>query len=163
MTLENMAKDPMHQLFGDSEVTKLCRVVMCLSGVHKFFLDIFTDIFSVGKTLCSTLDREYMFQKFHQTRVSDDFIRGYMLLFATLTFTGQATCICDFLNILMMELIGNLISEQVKRGLKNAVAEQERISDSDQCILFYICGFNVRSLRKRYLKVKSVCPQKQQC
>lgn len=85
-TLKSIAKDPMHKLFGESEVTLLSRVVLCLSGVHQFFLDTFMTVFSVGRTLCSTLDREYMFQKYHQTTVSADFTFGYMLLFGTLTF-----------------------------------------------------------------------------
>uniref|UniRef100_A0A8W8LN60 Uncharacterized protein n=1 Tax=Magallana gigas TaxID=29159 RepID=A0A8W8LN60_MAGGI len=72
-TLKSIVKDPMHKFFGESEVTLLCRVVLCLSGVHQFFLDTFMTVFSVERTLCSTLDREYMFQMFHQTTVSADF------------------------------------------------------------------------------------------
>lgn len=71
-----------------------------------------------------SLDREYMFQKFHQTRLSVAFTCGYMRLLGTLTFPGQG--ICDFVYILMMDLIGNLIKKRVKKGFKNA-EEHERI------------------------------------
>ena len=160
-TLKSIAKDPMHKLFGESEVTLLSRVVLCLSGVHQFFLDTFMTVFSVGRTLCSTLDREYMFQKYHQTTVSADFTCGYMLLFGTLTFTSQG--ICNFVNILLMELMGNLIKERAESALKKAASEHETISDSDQNILFYVCGFIARSLKKRYSRSKSACPKKKKC
>lgn len=126
-TLKSIAKDPIHKLLSESEITSLCSVVLCLSGVHQFFLDTFVSIFSVGRTLCSTMDRECMFQKFHQISVSSDFTRGYMLLLGTLTFTNQG--ICNFVNILMMELMGNLIKEQVKLARKKAALEHESISD----------------------------------
>lgn len=150
---------PRTQSTSCSVFTLLCSLVLCLSGVHQCFLDTFVSIFSAGKTLCSTMDRECMFQKFHQTTVSSDFTRGYMLLFGTLTFTNQG--ICNFVNILMMDLMGNLIKKQVELARKKAALES--ISDSDQNILFYVCGFIARSLRKRYIRSKSVCPKKKQC
>lgn len=60
-----------------------------------------------------------------------------------------------------MDLMGNLIKEQVELARKKAALES--ISDSDQNILFYVCGFIARSLRKRYIISKSVCPKKKQC
>uniref|UniRef100_A0A8W8LT55 Uncharacterized protein n=1 Tax=Magallana gigas TaxID=29159 RepID=A0A8W8LT55_MAGGI len=130
----------MHKLFGESEVTLLCRVVWCLSGVHQFFLDTFMTVFSVKRILCSRLDREYMFQKFHQT-----------------------TGIFNFVNILLMELMGNLIKERAESALKKAASEHETISDSDQNILFYVCSLIARSLKKRYSRSKSACPKKKKC
>lgn len=114
----------MHKLFGESEVILFCTVVMCLSGVHQFLLHTFLSV-SVKRTLCITLDREYMFRKFHQTTVSADFTRDFMLLFGTFTFTSQG--ICNFLNILMTDRMGNLIKEQVELALKKTALEHESI------------------------------------
>lgn len=129
-------------------------MVLCLSGVHQFFLDTFTTVFSVGKTLCSTLDREYMFQKFHQTTVSADFTRGYMLLFGTLTFTSQG--ICNFVNILLMELMGNLIKERAESALKKAASEHETISDF--CFMFVVYRAIVE---EALLKIKECLPEEE--
>lgn len=62
-----------------------------------------------------------------------------------------------------MDLIGNLIKEQVKLARKKAALEHESISDSDQNILYYVCEFIARSLRKRYIRSKSVSQKKKEC
>jgi hypothetical protein len=61
-----------------------------------------------------------------------------------------------------MELIANVLKEQVRIGLQNSAKEHDKISHSDQSILFYICGFLARSLRKHYHRVKSMCVFKKQ-
>lgn len=53
-----------------------------------------------------------MIQRFHQSTVSADFIRDYMLLFGTFTFTNQG--ICYFVNILMMDFMGEPYMEQLE-------------------------------------------------
>lgn len=91
-TLELVANNPIHQLFGDSTVILICKIVTCLSGVEQLFLDIFLDVFSVGSNLCSVSDREAIFQRLHQTRLSDSFTIGYMKLLGTLTFSTKTLC-----------------------------------------------------------------------
>lgn len=59
---------PRTQSTSCSVFTLLCSLVLCLSGVHQFFLDTFVSIFSAGKTLCSTMDRE----RVHVSEVSSD-------------------------------------------------------------------------------------------
>lgn len=95
-----------------------------------------------------------MFQKFHQTTVSADFTRGYMLLFGTLTFTSQG--ICNFVNILLMELMGNLIKERAESALKKAASEHETISDF--CFMFVVYRAIVE---EALLKIKECLPEEE--
>lgn len=127
ISFSSNANDPMHHLPGDNEISAVCNIVLCLFGIQPFFLDIFLWIFSVGTNLYSALDREQLFAKFHQARLSEAFIRSYMFLFGTLAFISRG--ICGFLNILMMGLIANAIKVQVKIGLQNSVIDQQRISE----------------------------------
>jgi hypothetical protein len=160
-SLANIATDPIYNLFGKNEVSLLCNVVLRLPDILQFFLQNFLQIFSADTNLCSAADRELLFTRFHQTRLSKKFTHGYMLLLGTLTVSTQG--ICHFVNVLMMELIANVLKEQVRIGLQNSAKEHDKISHSDQSILFYICGFIARSLRKRYHRVKSMCVLKKQC
>lgn len=121
----------------------------CLSGVEQFFLDIFLDVFSVGSNLCSVSDREAIFQRLHQTRLSDSFTLGYMKLLGTLTFSTKT--LCHFVQT---------FKEQVKVAKSVSTTEQEGLSDQDQSILYYIWGFNIRRLSKRY---QTKCLSKRQC
>lgn len=118
----------------------------------------FLDVFSVGSNLCSVSDREAIFQHLHQTRLGDSFTLGYMKLLGTLTFSTKT--LCHFVQTFMMELMANLIKEQVKVAKSVSTKEQEGLSDQDQSILYYICGFIIRRLSKRY---QTKCSSKRQC
>ena len=86
-SLTNIAKDPIYNLFGENKVSLLCSVVSHLPVIQQFFLQIFLEIFSSGTNLCSAADRELLFTRFHQTRLSKKFTHGYMLLLVTLIVT----------------------------------------------------------------------------
>lgn len=68
--------------------------------------------------------------------------------------------LCHFVQTFMMELMANLIKEQVKVAKSVSTKEQEGLSDQDQSILYYICGFIIRRLSKRY---QTKCSSKRQC
>lgn len=56
--------------------------------------------------------------------------------------------------------MANLSKEQVKVAKSVSTKEQEGLSDQDQSILYYICGFIIRRLSKRY---QTKCSSKRQC
>lgn len=56
--------------------------------------------------------------------------------------------------------MANLIKEQVKVAKSVSTKEQEGLSDQDQSILCYICGFIIRRLSKGY---QTKCSSKRQC
>lgn len=91
-------------------------------------------------------------------QLSDSFTLGYMKPLGTLIFSTKT--LCHFVQTFMMELMANLIKEQVKVAKSVSTKEQEGLSDQDQSILYYICGFIIRRLSKRY---QTKCSSKRQC
>ncbi|KAK3105408.1 hypothetical protein FSP39_024572 [Pinctada imbricata] len=117
------------------EVEQILRAVM-----HKLFLQ-------VGVSVSSALERETLFQHFHRMRCDKSTMTEIQEAFASESTLTNRT-VNNFLQILLMELIGQILSECYQQEVKQATDVKESMSQNDRQILYYIAGYIVRSLRK---------------
>jgi len=58
----------------------------------------------------------------------------------------------NFLQLIFEDIVGEILVHQTTIAKDNADKEQSMISDNDQSILYYIAGYILRSLHKKYLR-----------
>jgi hypothetical protein len=60
-----------------------------------------------------------------------------------------------FLQMFFEDIVGEHFTEQIKLVKSDSEKEQSTVSVNDQSILFYIAGFIIKALKKRYYVVSS--------
>lgn len=138
----------MYNLFGESETVKIAKSITSNNVIEKFFFTIFLSIFKTESNLSLAHDRECFFSNFHSARLSKSLQEGHKQLFSSFKFTESA--IRNFIQVLMLELVNQVLSEQTKSYQQHAEKAQATLSDSDQSLLFYISA-----CEKRYNNCKS--------
>ena len=56
------------------------------------------------------------------------------------------------MQLIFEDIVGEILVHQTTIAIDNADKEQSMISNNDQSILYYIAGYILRSLRKKYKK-----------
>ncbi|XP_052806546.1 uncharacterized protein LOC128235790 [Mya arenaria] len=146
--INTIAGDPILQMCPD--VAAAADTARGNSEIMKFFLSIFSVIVCLNNmTLASC--RETMYRKVHEFRLCNIAKMKYEDLFL------QAGCnlkdgVNTFVQIFSVEIIGELIKTKLE---KKMMCSKTKVSDRDQEILYYICGYIAKSLQKKYLKIKN--------
>ncbi|CAG2199464.1 unnamed protein product [Mytilus edulis] len=90
--------------------------------------------------------------EFHALRLSSSIDKGYTDHFSQNGFTPLDNK--NFIQIVMLELINQLLSQQTIQEQKSSDINHSELSENDQNILYYICGYIIRACEKRYSKLK---------
>ena len=146
-TLEKMSEDPMYKLFGDCRLDLLAKFCMEEDFLGAFFLDQFTEIFSLS--LSDTSDRELLFSRIHELRLSSCLQSDCVTLFQEKGCQENREDINNFLQEYILEIPSQILGGMLRENKKISEELSYQVSTNDQRILFYIAGFIVANLKKK--------------
>lgn len=107
----------------------------------------FKTIFVTSFTnLTTTSDREQLFRQLHSLR-SDHTLQEEI---TGLCPTFTPTVVNLFIQLFIEDIIGELFVQQIKVVKHASDTQQSNLSTNDQSILYYIAGFIIKALKKRY-------------
>ncbi|XP_033727600.1 uncharacterized protein LOC117316933 [Pecten maximus] len=159
-TLDNILCD-----FEDSaefNLTNLVHVARTGSTILNFYKDFFEDIFVTSKCSTSTSsDREELFNKLHIKRIDQNLSHKCHDLFQDIDPSLEKSSIQHFSQLVLLDLIGEICKEQTQLVVKKTEHNAKSLTDNDQTVLYYISGFIIRALRKRYSRCRNT--EKSQC
>ncbi|CAC5416616.1 unnamed protein product [Mytilus coruscus] len=163
-TLKALEDDPMIALFGSTDFLPILQVSKHKPKVEEFFFNAFCAIFKDNTSITIEADRETIFSCFHRIRLSDTLQTGGITLFQSLGFMDSSV-ITNFVQTFLLELMNQVLKEHLLKKMKQTQAFDDSLTDNDQKILFYIAGFIIHALHKRYnkLKVSSLKEEKLLC
>lgn len=147
----SLKEDPLNHIFPDSTIPKIADQFQDNAVALKFFKDLFVDIFNTNSNLCLSHDREVIFAKLHQVRLSEKVSNINKIM----DVKYSEMDIQNFVQMLLLELVNQLLYQQVKHEKKNSEVQQSTITENDQNVLFYITGYVIRSCTKRYNRLKN--------
>lgn len=145
-TLTNITNDPF--ISNPDEMRTLCSVVQGSTDINNFLYQTFCNIVSTSTDITLGTDREQLFRRLHKTRISQS-IREE---FASFFLQHSKNTVNNFLQLIFEDIVGEILVHQTTIAKDNADKEQSMISNNDQSILYYIAGYILRSLRKKYLR-----------
>lgn len=135
----------------------LCVLARADSKIQTFLSDIFSLIFnSTTCNLTTGADREQLFRSLHRHRV-DNSIQDKMV---SLVPSCDPRTVKLFLQLMFEDIVGEILYQQTKLLTETSDKEQSALSTNDQTILYYIAGYIVNVLLKRYAKH---CSKKLSC
>ncbi|XP_052071204.1 uncharacterized protein LOC127709638 [Mytilus californianus] len=151
--LKALEDDPMIALFGSTDFLPILQVSKHKPTIEEFFLNAFCAIFKDNASITIEADRETIFSCFHRIRLGDTLQTGGITLFQSLGFMDSSV-ITNFIQTFLLELMNQVLKEHLSKKMKQTQAFDDSLTDNDQKILFYIAGFIIRALHKRYNKLK---------
>ncbi|XP_076084494.1 uncharacterized protein LOC143055246 [Mytilus galloprovincialis] len=152
-TFKALEDDPMIALFGSTDFLPILQVSKHKPKVEEFFFIAFCAIFKDNASITIEADRETIFSSFHRIRLSDTLQTGGITLFQSLGFMDSSV-ITNFVQTFLLELMNQVLKEHLSKKMKQTQAFDNSLTDNDQKILFYIAGFIIQALHKRYNKLK---------
>lgn len=119
LTLTVIKDDPMHNIFGQSEISKLAECLAlnenAIIKIKNFLYKLFINVFK-GSNICMSQDREMLFSKLHQIRIKMAVEKQFTDLFSGLGFSDH---VCNnFMQDFLLELTDQLLQEQIKQEKK---------------------------------------------
>ncbi|XP_062597802.1 uncharacterized protein LOC134259219 [Saccostrea cucullata] len=142
----------MYQLFGDTVTVRLAVFCATQEFLDSFFVNHLTDIFSLN--LCHNLSREVFYTKLHALRLSAILQRDCVKEFIERGCTEKSEDIVNFLQTYILNLPCEIVNTLLEQNKTVSEQQSKELSQNDQQILFYICGFIVRSLKKKSFRKK---------
>ena len=103
-------------------------------------------------TLTSLLVTTEIFRRLHKQRNESDVMETVRNLLPGVT----VETIRLFIQLIFEDIVGELLTEQLKIGKKCSQKNHEAITENDQSILYYIAGYIVRSLKKKYQRCPNI-------
>ena len=137
-TLEKMSEDPMYKLFGDCRLDLLAKFCMEEDFFGAYFLDRLTEVFSLS--LSDTSDRELLFSRIHELRLSSCLQRDCVSLFEEKGCQENREDINNFLQEYILEIPSQIRGGMRRENKKISEELSYHVSTKDQRILFYIAG-----------------------
>ncbi|XP_033727844.1 uncharacterized protein LOC117317154 [Pecten maximus] len=150
---ESLLKIRTDTLFGITTIIQIASFVQGNLAIEQFFCTLFLGIFSVDINLCLAQDRELFFNKLHHTRTDSIWNQQLFDLFVSQGCKDTLHVNC-FVQLFLLEIVEQLLALQIKYHRTISKQAQSAFSESDQSILFYISGYIIKALKKRYLKLK---------
>ena len=151
--MKDIQESPLHNLFGKSSISEIAE--FCESNkefqisVNKSFEELASE--PVNIALCD--DRENLFAKFHELRLSSDVIEMGKIL-------KDSNCPCkddinNFIQIFLMQITNSILQELANVMKNKSKEDNSTINENEQKVLFYVSGFIIHAVKKKYNKVHS--------
>ncbi|CAC5389785.1 unnamed protein product [Mytilus coruscus] len=145
-SLSNIANDPF--TINDS-ITDICKFVTNSALVQDILLKYFQHIFVVPTSnISSSCDREQMFRRLHISRVNPELTKT----FHSYCPSHSLNSINLFLQMVHEDIVGEIFKVQTMTAVQKSTTDQEKLTENDQSILYYIAGYTIRALQKRYTR-----------
>ena len=132
----------------------------------QFILQIAAVLLLQLPTLCSFLfvhlnsafldvDSSQLFKNAHQLRLNIDFINGFSdIIVQNMTMEIPAKFLKRFVQHFLTKFIASFLKRKAELIDTHKELEVETLSDNDNQVIFYICGYIIHALKKRYYKIK---------
>ncbi|XP_063412543.1 uncharacterized protein LOC134695255 [Mytilus trossulus] len=143
-TLSNIENDPF--LLND-DISVMCKFASSSETIRTILGNRFKTIFVTSSTnLTTSCDREQLFRQLHCLR-SDHTLKEEI---TELCLTFTPTVVNLFIQLFIEDIIGEIFVQQIKVVKQASDTQQSHLSTNDQSILYYIAGFIIKALKKRY-------------
>ncbi|KAH3737741.1 hypothetical protein DPMN_044335 [Dreissena polymorpha] len=150
-SLRTIICSPIYNIFGESDQSKVAKCCVDNKNVRKKFEDLMLEVFN-GSSGASTLEREIIFGKLHAKRLSSAVIEDL-----TRTINNETTKHSEeAMNNFIQELVGEIFKSFVGFGAQSSQNRSEVISENNTKVLFYISGYLISALLKKYSKIKKM-------
>lgn len=155
-SINNIITNPIYNIFGESTESKIAQC----SRNNKEFCDEFEalimDVFK-DNSAGSSNEREKIFNKIHIMRTDQKVVKK---LTCTLKNSVGSTTFSDreinnFIQVFVLDLIGEIFKGLVNLAKTTSEVKSESISDNDTKVIFYISGYIIQALQKKYCKLKN--------
>ncbi|CAG2249448.1 unnamed protein product [Mytilus edulis] len=144
-SLCNIANDPF--VVNPHEIKDLCQQLENNLSAKEYLNQVIYTIFEQSNsTLTQIIDRENLFRKLHKVRSDVSLRQKFLDHFPT----SSEKVLSIFWQLIFEDIIGEIMSQMTKVQKHNSEKEQSQLTGNDQSILFYIAGYIVYSLRKRF-------------
>lgn len=127
----------------------VCAAARQSEEVEDYFYTKFSGIV-VDCNVSKSSEAVAMFTKLHKFRLDEISHRD---LYAMLPGCSEES-IMDFCQMFSLEIIGEIARVRLEKEKKQTNMCAETVSENDQSILYYISGYIIRSLKKRYSNIK---------
>ncbi|CAG2231975.1 unnamed protein product [Mytilus edulis] len=145
-SLSNIANDPF--TINDS-ITDICKFVTNSALVQDILLKYFQPIFvETTSNISSSCDKEQMFRRLHISRVKPELANT----FHSHCPSYSLNCTNLFLQMVHEDIVGEIFKVQTMTAVQKSTSNQEKLTENDQSILYYIAGYTIRALQKRYTR-----------
>ncbi|XP_052278876.1 uncharacterized protein LOC127877232 [Dreissena polymorpha] len=153
-SLRTIISSPIYNIFGESDQCKVAKCCVDNEIVRKKFEDLMLEVFN-GSSGASTSERETIFRKLHEKRLSSAVIEDLIRTINNETTKHSEEAVNNFIQDFVLELVGEIFKSFVELGAQSSKNTSEVISENDSKVLFYISGYLISTLLKRYSKVKN--------
>ncbi|XP_063402192.1 uncharacterized protein LOC134686117 [Mytilus trossulus] len=125
----------------------MCKFASSSETIRTILGNRFKTIFVTSSTnLTTSCDREQLFRQLHCLR-SDHTLKEEI---TELCLTFTPTVVNLFIQLFIEDIIGEIFVQQIKVVKQASDTQQSNLSTNDQSILYYIAGFIIKALKKRY-------------
>lgn len=149
--LKEIQNSALHNMFGKSPISEIAEYCEHFDQFQTAVKQSFNKLASEPVNIMQSDDRENLFSKFHQLRLSSDVENMESKLL-------NSSCPCsdeisNFVQIFLMQLTNSLLQFLTKTMEHKGSQDCATLSDNEQKVLYYISGFVIYALKKRYNKI----------
>ena len=150
-TLVNVKHDPF--VDDKDEIMKCVDIVQSSTEIQDKLCTLFMPVFiNHDSDISISADREQIFRRLHKQRNDSDVMETVRNLLPGVTVETMRL----FIQLIFEDIVGELLTEQLKIGKTCSQKNHEAITENDQSILYYIAGYIVRSLKKKYHRCPNI-------
>lgn len=142
----------MYNIFGNSKTPQLALQCEKEETFNNYIKTVLSKCFT-GEKLSTVEEREKFFKNVHKCRLDEVLIKDGVETIQKITSSATEYEINVFIQECMMDLIGEIIKERVNMEKNKSTSETSTFSDQDNKVLYYIAGFILCGLEKKYNKV----------
>ena len=114
-----------------------------LVHLHSAFLDV---------------DSAKLLKNAHQVRLNIDFINGFSdIIVQNMTTEVPVRFLKRFVQHFLTKFIASFLKRKAQLIDTHKELTVEALTDNDNQVIFYICGYIIHALKKRYYKIKKHC------
>lgn len=140
-------------MFGKSPISVIAEFSESCDDFNKAVKESFNKLASEPVNITLSDDRENLFSKFHQLRLSSEVENMETLL--SNNNCPYADEISNFVQVFLLQLTNSLLQLLTKSMENRDSQNSATLSDNEQKVLYYISGFVIHALKKKYNKINN--------
>ena len=142
-------------MFDEDVLKNIIEFANC-DDIRDKFSNVFHELFvNNGSHVSLSMEREAFFQKLHRMRTSPEVMSDIVSLFLSVGCKQSEIDIRNVIQMIFLELVGEIFRVRLDFEKRQSVIIQKELTANDQSVLFYIAGYIIRSLTRRYYKLKN--------
>jgi hypothetical protein len=156
--LHDISKNPLHNLFGKSPISEISEYCEDNEFFKEKVKEIFCELADLPCNIVLSDDRELLFTKLHSLRLSEDI--QHLVEDMKQKDIPHPDEMNNFVQVFLMNMTKCLLENMTKMLKKECNKDCTNISDNEQKVLFYISGYIIHALHRKYARSGTLNKQK---